>query len=203
MNRSDGSSPLSINGRRRQLVLIGRACLLASPLLLAAACSSSSGGSPIASDAAQVAPPVDAAGLDAPSALDASAAIDLAVGGDGGAGDKTYSIPVGDCFTFASATSQNMAGQSCGDLLLLSGANIDLSAGSGQAALCDLGGPFASLSAVPTSYASCMWTSYIEGGNGLAGEGLVVLDSMAVHHYRVRIVTNLQPTLVLSFSQID
>jgi hypothetical protein len=203
-----------------RLASAARVCLAASFLPLGAwGCSSKSAGSTGA--------PTDADGGGMASHMDASAAGDHSVPGADGSvstteggerGDSavspdasvsedgangTYSVPVGDCFTFATATIQNMQGQSCGDLLTLSGANIDLSSGSGASALCDLGGPFASLSAVPTSYASCMWTNYIEGGNGLAGEGIIVLDSAAVHHYKVRIVTNVGPDLVFSFADID
>jgi hypothetical protein len=120
---------------------------------------------------------------------------------DAGGSETTYMLNVGDCFTFATATSMAMNGMSCGDLFALSGANVDLETpGSG---LCDLPGTFTSLASVPSSYASCVWSSYLEGLNGLTNHGVIVRDAAGAHHYRMRILSNAQPALVFSFAPID
>jgi hypothetical protein len=114
-------------------------------------------------------------------------------------GETTFMLATGDCFTFATASSMPSNSHTCGDMLALAGANVDI----GGSSFCELPGTFTSLASVPTSYASCMWESYVEGGNGLANHGLIVLDAAQAHHYRVRIVSNTLPTLVFSFAQID
>lgn len=149
-------------------------------LLATAACSSSSDGS---SDGGR----------------DASGGSD---GGDGGTNEMTYSLPTGSCFTFATASSQ-ASSTACGDLMAVAGAKVDLFNGEGVSQLCQLSGTFASLDAVPTSYASCTWSSYIEGGAGLTNAGVIVLDSSGAHHYRMRIVSNTLPNLVYEFAMID
>jgi hypothetical protein len=87
--------------------------------------------------------------------------------------------------------------------MALSGSMVDLSNGAGSSSLCLLSGSYASLSAVPSTYASCTWMNYIEGGNGLANQGVIVLDSTGAHHYRIWIASNTLPNLVFSFEQID
>jgi hypothetical protein len=87
--------------------------------------------------------------------------------------------------------------------MALEGGNVDLSNGAGSSQLCLLSGTFTSLSAVPSSYASCAWTDYVEGIGGLANQGLIVLDSTGTHHYRVWIESNTLPDLVFAFAQID
>jgi hypothetical protein len=118
-------------------------------------------------------------------------------------GDKSYSLSAGYCFTFATATAKDAMSMSCGDLYALSGANVDLSNGVGSSSLCDLPGPYGSLAAVPTDYSGCAWTSYLEGGGGLAKHGLIVRDMSGAHHYRAYIVSNTQPALIFSFLKID
>ncbi len=115
--------------------------------------------------------------------------------------DMSYTMPPGDCFTFATAMLGSNNGQSCGDWLGLQGENVDL-AGIGSN-LCLLDGTYTSLSQVPSSYTACQFTSYIEGGNGLAGSGIIVIDAAtSTHHYKVYVVTN-TPSLVFSFAKID
>jgi hypothetical protein len=111
-------------------------------------------------------------------------------------------LPAGDCFTFALQTEQPYT-TACGDLMALAGSMVDLSSGAGSSQLCLLTGTFASLGAVPSSYDSCDWTNYVEGGEGLADQGLIVIDSTGTHHYRVWIASNTLPDLVFAFAQID
>ena len=87
--------------------------------------------------------------------------------------------------------------------MALSGANVDLSNGAGSSQLCLLSGSYGSLGAVPSSYASCAWSTYIEGGGGLANSGVIVLDSAGLHHYRMWIASNTLPDLIFQFAQID
>jgi hypothetical protein len=87
--------------------------------------------------------------------------------------------------------------------MALEGAMVDLSNGAGSSQLCLLSGTFASLDAVPSSYASCAWTTYVEGGGGLADQGLIVLDSTGTHHYRMWIASNNLPSLIFAFAPID
>jgi hypothetical protein len=87
--------------------------------------------------------------------------------------------------------------------MALSGAMVDLSNGAGSSQLCLLSGTFTSLAAVPSSYASCAWTTYIEGGGGLANQGVIVRGSTGTHHYRMWIASNTLPDLAFSFAQID
>jgi hypothetical protein len=121
--------------------------------------------------------------------------------GDGNT-EMTYSLPAGQCFTLGTATSQPFTA-ACGDFMALSGSNVDLQSGAGSSQLCLLSGTYSSLASVPASYASCTWTSYVEGGSGLANAGVIVLDRTGEHHYRMRIVSNTQPALVFSFADID
>jgi hypothetical protein len=110
-------------------------------------------------------------------------------------------MQAGQCFTFATKMIGSNMGQACGDWLGLSGANVDIS-GIGSN-LCPLSGTYTSLSAVPSDYSTCAWTSYIEGLNGLANTGVIVRDAATgTHHYRVRILSN-SPTLDFSFATID
>jgi hypothetical protein len=87
--------------------------------------------------------------------------------------------------------------------MALTGAKVDLSAGAGSSQLCLLSGTYASLSEVPTSYASCAWTTYVEGGDGLANRGVIVVDSTGQHHDRMWIASNNLPNLLFSFANID
>jgi hypothetical protein len=120
--------------------------------------------------------------------------------------DPTYTLASGDCFTFATASSKPSGGQFCGDMLAV---GVDLeSAGGGWGGtsgngFCDLPGTYASLSAIPNTYASCAWSQYAEVNLGPpTGHGLIVRDSTATHHYRVRIVSAVGK-LVFSFDAID
>jgi hypothetical protein len=122
--------------------------------------------------------------------------------GSGGNGGASTSLPAGDCFTFATKKAQPYT-TACGDFMALTGAKIDLNAGAGSAQLCLLTGNYSSLAAVPTSYAACTWTSYIEGSAGLADSGVIVLDNTGQHHYRMWIEANELPNLLFSFAAID
>lgn len=160
---------------------------------------------------------------DTGTATDASSAIDSGTPIDGGdpidstapldagstpdSGDTTYMLVPGNCFTFATATSMDAMSMTCGDMQSLGG---DLSSPGGpdsMGGLCQLTGTFTSLSAVPTSYAGCSWSSYLEVNlsSGLADHGLIVRDATHVHHYRLHVVDSAptHPTLVFSFAQID
>jgi hypothetical protein len=89
-----------------------------------------------------------------------------------------------------------------GEIYTLSGINVDISSGGNTDTLCHLNGPFATLGDVPTNYAACMWTRYVEGLDPLNNHGLIVRDATAMHHYRARIVSN-NPALVLQWDTID
>ncbi|MFT3712301.1 MAG: hypothetical protein QM817_32040 [Archangium sp.] len=116
--------------------------------------------------------------------------------GDAGV-DPTYTLAAGDCFFFATATSQDSMSMNCGDMVAL---GVDISSNSG---FCDLPTTYASLSAVPTSYASCSWSSYVEVNLGPdTGHSLIVRDAAMVHHYRMRIVSK-TGSLRFSFDRID
>ncbi len=127
-------------------------------------------------------------------------------GGAGGAGGgdsgASNSLPAGDCFTFATQKAEPYT-SACGDFMAMTGANVDLNAGAGSSQLCLLSGNYPSLAAVPSSYASCTWTTYIEGSAGLANHGVIVLDSTGQHHYRMWIASNTLPNLLFSFADID
>ncbi len=144
--------------------------------------------------------------IDAGTIVDAGSQVtDSGMTADAGS-EQTYMLNTGDCFTFATASSMHSNGMDCGDILALSGANVDLSSpfgADGNGGFCDLPGTYTSLASVPTSYASCAWMSYIEGINGLTNHGLIVRDAAHVHHYRVHVLSNTQPALIFSFAQID
>lgn len=138
---------------------------------------------------------------DAMSAPDAASTADSASQPDAAAGERSATIGTGVCFSFASGTgnSDNPCGN---ELYTLAGLNVDLGAGRGET-LCLLPGTFANLAAVPTDYASCMWTGYIEGAEGLANRGLIVRSVDGTHHYRVWIQSNTQPSLIFRWAPID
>jgi hypothetical protein len=115
-------------------------------------------------------------------------------------GETTYMLPDNYCFTFATATSMDSMSHTCGDMLALTGINVDLSSTDG---FCPQTGTYTSLASVPSDYASCAWTSYVEGADPLANTGYIVRDAAGAHHYRMRIVSNLHPALVFSFDAID
>ncbi len=148
--------------------------------------------------------------VDAGAPGDGGGALDAAMDGgssDAGAGgDTTYMLPTGNCFTFSTATAMDAMSMTCGDMQALSGANVDLDSPAGPDSMggfCPLVGTFTSLSMVPSSYASCAWTSYIEGLDSLADHGFIVRDATHTHHYRMRIVSNALPALVFAFDAID
>jgi hypothetical protein len=148
---------------------------------------------------------------DAATAIDSGAAIDSAAtpdtGGATDSGETTYMLVPGNCFTFATATSMDAMSMTCGDIQSLGG---DLSTPGGpdsMGGICELTGTFTSVSAVPTSYASCVWESYLEVNlsSGLADHGLIVRDATQMHHYRLHVIDSApsHPTLVFGFAQID
>lgn len=167
--------------------------------LLLTAC----GTTPAAVDAASP-PDTGSPGHDAAVVIDAgSPGLDAATVVTDDAGEATYMVAAGDCFTLATATSAVSGGLSCGDFMALMGSNVDLESSGSASTFCELPGTYTSLASVPTSYASCTWESYVEGGSGLANHGLIVRDAAGAHHYRVRVVTNTLPALVLSLAAID
>ena len=110
------------------------------------------------------------------------------------------------CFTLATGTSD--ANNPCdGDLYFLTGANVDLGAAAAGTPYCipasGMPAPAASLLDVPTDYSACMWTGYVEGGNGLANTGFIVRDASATHHYRMHVTSNTLPTFVFEYDAID
>jgi hypothetical protein len=144
---------------------------------------------------------------DTGTASDASAPSDSAAPIDTGIVETTYMLAPGDCFTFATATSMDAMSMTCGDLQSLGG---DLSTPSGpdsMGGICEVTGTFTSVSAVPTDYASCAWSSYLEVNlsDGLADHGLIVRDATHTHHYRLHVTESApsHPTLVFAFEAID
>jgi hypothetical protein len=122
------------------------------------------------------------------------------------AGETTYMMAAGSCFTFATASSMPMGGMECGDIMGLTGANVDLQSPNGPDGMgnfCPQTGTFTSLASVPTDYSACAWTAYVEGIVGLANTGYIVRDAAQTHHYRMRVISNTLPNLVFSFAQID
>ena len=122
-------------------------------------------------------------------------------------GETTYMLVSGNCFTFATATSVDAMSMTCGDIQSLGG---DLSTPSGpdsMGGICELTGTFTSVSAVPTSYATCAWSSYLEVNlsSGLAEHGLIVLDATHTHHYRLHVNASApsHPTRGFGFAPID
>lgn len=89
----------------------------------------------------------------------------------------------------------------CGDLQTLSGINVDLS--GPNMVFCPLTGTYSTLADVPSDYAACNWTNYVEGAGNLANSGMICRDAAHAHHYKVRVISNTQPTLVFSYAQID
>ncbi len=149
--------------------------------------------------------------IDTATAIDTGAPIDSSATPDTGSaidsGETTYMLVPGNCFTFATATSMDAMSMTCGDIQSLGG---DLSSPGGpdsMGGICQLTGTFTSVSAVPTSYASCAWSSYLEVNlsSGLADHGLIVRDASHAHHYRLHVVASApsHPTLVFGFAQID
>jgi hypothetical protein len=133
---------------------------------------------------------------DAPSLLDSPSASDAPT-----AGETTYEMGNDECFTFATATAMPSMSMTCGDMQGLTGINVDISApGDG---LCLLPGTYTTLASIPTDYASCFFSPYVEGADPLADRAMIVADAAGAHHYRVHIVSNLNPTLVFSFDMID
>jgi hypothetical protein len=152
------------------------------------------------------------AGRDAASATvdAATASIDTgAVAIDSGAftpdagsvAEPTHRMANNECYTFATMTSVDSMSGTCGDMQGLTGINVDLS--TPDSGFCPLTGTFTSLASVPSDYSACAWTSYVEGADPLANRGYIVRDAAHVHHYKMRIISNLNPTLVFSFAQID
>lgn len=163
--------------------------------------------------------PTDAGSTDALSADQTQPATDASSGDSSPTNDVTSTdattsdvssatghhatIPTGSCFSFATGTYDSSNPCTAGELYTLAGANVDLSSGGSTNTLCELTGPYTRLTDVPRSYASCAWTTYIEGLAGLANEGLIVRDSTGAHHYRVYIVSNTLPNLTIDWDTID
>lgn len=152
----------------------------------------------------------DLPATDAMTAADIGApdvgAPDVGAPDSGTSAETAYRLSTDQCFTFATATAAASMGRSCGDLLALAGANVDLSSSdfpTGPGGLCLLPGTYRSLAEVPSTYASCAWTGYVEGFAGLGNRGMIVRDVDRVHHYRVHIVSNALPALVFGFARID
>ena len=162
-------------------------------------------------DTGSMAPDTGAATPDTGAVADTGTAVDASgprdAGGGADSGETTYMLAPGNCFTFATATSMDAMSMTCGDIQSLGG---DLSTPAGpdsMGGICELSGTFTSVSAVPTSYASCAWSSYLEVNlsAGLADHGLIVRDATQTHHYRVHVIDSApsHPTLVFGFAPID
>lgn len=160
------------------------------------ACGSSNNPGAGSADAGKVPPAADASLGDASPTSGSDAAIDAMTTA------RHATVPTGSCFSFATGTYDS-SNPCTADLYTLAGAKVDLASGSNMNSLCLLTGPYAGLADVPRSYASCAWTSYVEGGNGLANEGLIVAASGGTHHYRVYIESNTLPNLVIDWDAID
>jgi hypothetical protein len=124
-------------------------------------------------------------------------------GGSGGSSGSSFSIAVNGnvCFTLATGATDTSA-QCKGDLMFMVGGNVDLGAPGPQMPYCPQTGVFTSVDMVPTSYAGCAWTGYVEGIVGLADTGYILVDGGG-HHYRMRIQSNTLPTLVFQLLKID
>ncbi len=150
---------------------------------------------------------VDAGARDVATVTDTGASTDVGSTADTGTSSATVSMLATDqCFTFATGTAMASGSTLCGDMVALTGANVDLQSPDGPDAMggfCELPGTFTALASVPSSYASCAWSAYVEGALGLANHGLVVRDAAHVHHYRVRVVSNTLPRLVFEYARID
>ena len=119
------------------------------------------------------------------------------------ANQKHVTTAAGSCYTLATAgsTQDNPCGA---DVVFLQGALVDVSAASGAAnVLCQLTGTFASAAEVPSDYKACAFTPYIEGGGGLAGAGIIVIDRAMAHHYKWRVASNTGASIVFDQIQID
>lgn len=175
-----------------------RSCFLALVSSLAlGACGGTATATPDAGSPRDTGTPSDTG---APN--DTGAPSDSSTASDTGIADTTYMLAPGDCFTFATATSMGSMSMTCGDLQSLGG---DLS--TPDSGICLLTGTFTSVSAVPTSYESCAWSSYLEVNlsDGLADRGLIVRDASQTHHYRLHVVESApsHPVLVFGFAPID
>lgn len=116
--------------------------------------------------------------------------------------ETVYRMQVTECFTFATATSEDALGDTCGDMFGLEGLHVDLGT-TGEGGFCLLPGTYSSLAAVPSDFSGCTFTSYVEGADGLSDAGMIVRSPDGATYYRVRIISNELPELVFSFARID
>lgn len=128
-------------------------------------------------------------------------------GGTAGAGGSTgepfteVSPGTAGCFSFA--TGEATPNNPCdGDIYFLTGINVDLEAVQ-SGGFCPQPGTYTTLASVPSDYTACAFQSYVEGADGLANTGYIVVDAAALHHYRMQIITNDLPTIRFRFDSID
>lgn len=121
---------------------------------------------------------------------------------------QTLDVNDGACY-FIDADQLTDDNPCDGDLYLLTGFNVDLSCG-GNDCFCLIGSEngwmpaeYGTLSDIPTDYAACQWTSYVEGIEGLTRVGLILRDRAGAHHYRFYIHDNTLPVLRYEIDQID
>ncbi|APR76252.1 Hypothetical protein A7982_01599 [Minicystis rosea] len=126
--------------------------------------------------------------------------------GTGGSEPATTTVSLAEgitCLDLATG-ALDVANPCVGDLVFLQGINVDLSSnGGGSMVYCPKQGTFESLSSIPKDYATCPWTSYVEGADGLSNTGYVVRDAAAAHHYRFWIVSNLGSEITFALDKID
>ncbi|MFT3772328.1 MAG: hypothetical protein QM820_43590 [Minicystis sp.] len=130
-------------------------------------------------------------------------------GGSAGSGGSepaptTVSLAGGlTCLDLATG-ALDVANPCAGDVVFLQGINVDFSSNdAGSMVFCPKSGTFESLSSIPKDYASCPWTSYVEGADGLSKTGYVLRDAAGAHHYRFWIVSNLGSSITFALDKID
>lgn len=125
--------------------------------------------------------------------------------GTGGSADAVTVMVTGpECFELATGKVDTANPCTFGDLVFLTGAMVDLdSKNQGVPAYCPQTGSFTDLASVPSDDSACAWTSYVEGGAGLANTGYIVRDATGAHHYKMQIVSNTLPSFVFRYAKID
>ena len=199
------------------------AILLLIPCMLACGATTGAGGftvvpdallgDQLGSDAAIATDAADATSQDTAGTVDtvskdvSDVAIDAAVppdvSADTGSTANKVQIDVSGtvCWTLATGSAQVSSTCQGGDIVLMVGANIDLQ--GTIAAFCPLPGTFTSVASIPADYSNCAWTQYIEGMVGLADTGYIVRDAAALHHWKMRIISNTLPTFIAELVPID
>ncbi len=114
-------------------------------------------------------------------------------------------ITVNDTVCWTLATGAAVPSSTCatGDIVLMVGANVDLSSSGQTPVFCPITGTFSSAASIPADYSSCAWTDYIEGIGGLADTGYIVRNTAMTHHWKLRIAGNTLPNFDAELLPID